>query len=627
MKKLLALLLTFALILGYTACSKPKDDPTPEPPSNSEDNGGKNPTSTLTVAVPEYKDYGRGTVNFDKLVYSRPNMQLLINSFDEVRALVEENAVSVTEQIDAILKLEAPLSEVKTMYSLSEIYNNKDSSVEYWQGEYEYISTNYPRISKAVEDLLVACAKSSNRAEFENNYFGYSLEKYTDGGIYSDEVVALMAEEARMESEYASLSTANVEIEYNGVDSSIRWKGTVDEVIAMAQEHFKYDEASFERCLMAIDTYYIAARQKIENPLFVELIKIRRLIADELGYEDYHVLGYESMGYDYSAEQMRSMLQSIGRYTSPVAKELEYILFYSYFTTNVQPRVNKIAMINTLYELYSKLGGDYKDAYSYMLQHGLYDIADEKSNRYNGAFTTYIDNNASPYLFMTASGFIRDYTTLAHEFGHFLDGYINNGVDASLTVSEISSQALELLTLTRLKNNIPAKNYEYLEYFTLYSFINSVLLTQSFYASFEHAVYQLEYDEINEEKLIEVIEDAYTEIFGEDTDMEFDLNIVTIPHTFLYPFYVESYVASALVSLEIFFIESDGSENIGEGFAIYESLIRRGTEELGFIEHLESVGLESPFHSSKVKEISDSIYFHIIGKHYYKESENNSNAA
>ena len=60
MKKLLALLLTFALILGYTACSKPKDNPSSEPPSNSEDNGGKNPTSTLTVAVPEYKDYGNG---------------------------------------------------------------------------------------------------------------------------------------------------------------------------------------------------------------------------------------------------------------------------------------------------------------------------------------------------------------------------------------------------------------------------------------------------------------------------------------------------------------------------------------------------------------------------------------
>ena len=39
------------------------------------------------------------------------------------------------------------------------------------------------------------------------------------------------------------------------------------------------------------------------------------------------------------------------------------------------------------------------------------------------------------------------------------------------------------------------------------------------------------------------------------------------------------------------------------------------------------MGLDSPFQSSKVKEISDSIYFHIIGKHYYKESENNSNAA
>lgn len=630
MKKLIALLLVLSLVLGFSACSKPDKNgngSTEQTPDNgATDNGGSINTG-LTVFVPEYKDYGRGTVDFDKLIYSRPNMQSLIDGFGAVTFEIEANETSVEEQIARIRELEAPLSNVKTMYALSQIYNNSDSSVEYWQTEYGYISTNYPKLSQIVEDLLVACARSEHRETFENDYFGYSLEEYVDGGIYSDEVVALMEEEASLESAYTSISTANVQITYKGVDSNVNWTGTTDEVIAKAREYFKYDDASYERCLLVIDALYEKARLEIEKPLLIELIKVRKLISDELGYDSYSVLAYDGMGYDYSPEEMLSVLGDIGRYAAPVASDLEYTVFQSYFATNVQPRVNTIAVINTLYEVYDKLGGDYKDAYSYMLQHKLYDVKAGSANRYDGAFTTYIDDNASPYIFMTASGFIRDYTTLAHEFGHFLDGYVNYGVDASLSVSEISSQALELLTLTKLRNNIPARNYSYLEYYTMFSYLNSVLLTQSFYAAFEHMAYALDYENITEDRLEKIVEEAFSLVFGDEMSIDGDLSYVTIAHTFLYPFYVESYVTAGIVSLDVFFKEHRITGNAGDGFAIYGALIDRGDEELSFLEQLDAAGLDSPFSYGKVKEISDNIYYLIVGKHYYKTSDNAIDAA
>ena len=105
------------------------------------------------------------------------------------------------------------------------------------------------------------------------------------------------------------------------------------------------------------------------------------------------------------------------------------------------------------------------------------------------------------------------------------------------------------------------------------------------------------------------------------------LSHMTIAHTILYPFYVESYVTSGIVSLDIFFAESARTGNAGDGFALYEALIKRGNEELDFVAQLEAVGIDSPFSRSKIKEIADNVNFQIVGKHYYTESDNYIGAA
>ena len=80
--------------------------------------------------------------------------------------------------------------------------------------------------------------------------------------------------------------------------------------------------------------------------------------------------------------------------------------------------------------------------------------------------------------------------TVIHEFGHFADNYINHGASVSLDLAEISSQALELLTLDMMRDTLPDRSYRLLEYYEMYNALE-VLLMQGFYAMFEHLVYEI----------------------------------------------------------------------------------------------------------------------------------------
>ena len=620
MKKLIALILLICMITTLIGCKKQKENqPTPElpvtPPTENNGGGGQTDGFSPTIVVPEYKDYGRGSVNFGDIIYTRPGIQALITAFENAAATVGENKKSIDAQIEELRSLEAPLSNVKTMYSLVEINQRKDSSIPFWKDEAEYIGTYYPELTKAVEDLMVACARSEHKSSFESDYFGYSLDEYIDGGIYTDEVVELMQREAELEAEYSSLSTATVEISYKRTGTDRVFEGTVDEVKAELKEFFGTDETGYKNVLSLIDTLYKQKLDSIVRPIYVELIKVRRLIANSLGYTSYTELAYGDLDYGYTSEDMLALLSDVGKYVSEVSAELQSTVFGPYFPTTVTPTLNQAVLINNLYEVYAELGGSYKDAYSYMLQHGLYDVSLNKENRYNGAFATYLENNSSPYLFVTASGFIKDYTVLAHEFGHFLDGYINYGKEDSLIAMEVSSQALELLTLSKLKNELYSSDYKYLEYYTVYTLLKDVLLAQSFYALFEHLAYAIDYEKISEAELNAAASEAYRMIFGENT-ANVSFSNVCIPHTVLYPCYVESYVTSAIISLDIFFTEKATE---GKGFELYEALINRGDANDSFTDRLEALGAESPFAEGKVKEMADGIYFYLTKSHYFSD--------
>ncbi len=612
MRKLTAMMLAVILLSLHLICLSSceggdgGDNPPVEP--------NPDPDSMDTIVVPEYKDYGRGTVNFSDIYYSRPDIDGAIASFDAVSDSIDKNEIDYGTQLASINSLEECYNNILTMSAYATVFSSKNTADEYWTSEDKFITTKYPSFSQAVERLFVSAANSPHAEKFEEDYFGNDLiEKYRGGGRYTDELVSLMASEAALEADYSVLSEATVTVTYNGKTD------TYSNIIKFYEETYGHNAAPTVEAKKACAALYESELNRISGEIMVDLFRLRGEISDALGYDSYSEFAYENIYHDYSEDEFISFAEGIADYILPVYVKLSNYIFNQYQTSDLQ-KTDVIPLINNTYKMMEKADSDLFEIYSYMLQHGLYEISGTESTRFNGAFTTYLDTYSAPFIFMSASGDASDYMTLCHEFGHFADAYMNDNDQTSMDLAEVSSQAFEMLSLTKLNGVLSSSTVKTLTVYELERSLSAIVF-QAFYAMFEHYAYQIPYENVSRETLGHAVSEAASFI-GLNSAYLNDVYYVMIPHLFLYPFYVQSYCTSAAVSLDIYFTEL---EDEGEGLAIYKDLIDRGEDELTFVEHLTNAGLDSPFNDNYLRDIANKVHFKLLGSYYF--SVENSDAA
>lgn len=608
MRKLIAFLLSTVLLCANTSslisCVPDIAPPSVDPPTP---NGGEDDKDD-GIITPGDGIYDRETVAFGELTYVRPDVDAISQGICRAAERISDGKLEFEEMISLIEALEDDYVTVRSMHTLAQINNMKNIDDEYWKAEYSYVSTEYPKFIEALEQLFVACALSEHKSRFEEEYFGSSLDDYVNGGIYNDEVVALMSAESQLENRYSSLSTSNVMIRYRGAYD------TPENILSRFLETYGEDSKIYKSAVESCMKLYEERKKELSSEIFTDLLKTRSRIADELGYESYTEYAYRELGHDYSPENMRNFLLDIRDTVYPVLTRLYNVVFNGYFYSTEIPKQSISTTVNSLFEVYKANNAQLADIYSYMLQYMLYDIEKPSQTRFSGSFTTYIESNDSPFLFVTGEGLLTDYVTVIHEFGHFADNYINHGASVSLDLAEISSQALELLTLDMMRDTLPDRSYRLLEYYEMYNALE-VLLMQGFYAMFEHLVYEIEYEDISEESINNAVLEASKSIFG--VSVYNDVSSVLITHTMLYPHYVQSYCTSLTASLEMYFLEIANDE---EGTDIYMDLITRDEGVTrSYTEELIAVGLSSPFEEGYLRSIADSIHFRILGSHFFRD--------
>ena len=626
MKRLLALFLVLVMLVSatsiLTACQRRDDtppvveqpDPDPETPENpgTEDPGNTEDPGTpgklekpnwSTIIVPDYQDYGRDTVDFSDLVYEEVDAEQLVADFEEVIAAIEANEIPFEDQVALIVGLEDGYLAYSTAYTLASINNGRDSSNQFWLEQYTYITTNSASVSRAIEDMYVACAQSVHKESFETEYFGDSLDEYVDGGSYTDELVALLERESELIAQYNGFSTTNVVITLD--DGT---QGTVEELLASIPAH---QQNSYRILYMQ---YYMAEVTKLSKALYIELIKIRMQIAEELGEENYATIAYEDRGHDYTPEQGLKFVSGV-KYIHQYYGDL-YNNYFTNLRTEIKPLANKVEVFNDLYVLLGDMDPELQAIYSYMLQHGLYDYERESDNREIGAYTTYINSNNSPFIFISATGKVDDYVTLSHEFGHFADMYINDGLGGSLDLSEVYSQALSFLMLVRMEDMFTGtpeleRAYKYMLNQEMDSIYN-ILGYQGYLAAFEHMVYELDIEDVTEKNLENIMEEASLHVLGGVYPSLCTWDAVLIIHTIEYPFYVQSYATSIIAALEIMMMEANER---GAGVAAFKALLQRDDDNpLTFEEELARAGIRSPLGTAAILNTYKKLYTYLTGK-------------
>lgn len=517
-------------------------------------------------------------VAFEDMEYTRPDAAALCKALGELEKLVKDGG-SFDEVGVAFEAAYSDYSLFNTMDSLSYIRHTIDLNDEYYETENNWCEEQSPLIEQALEKCYIAMGQSDLRDRLEEEYFTEDFfDFYDENQIYSnDRVVKLMQKDNDLQAQYMALQS----------DQTIEWNG--EEVL---YEDIIGDESlDYDSYLMAYQLYYDKYNPQV-GEIFAEMIRTRNEIARELGYDTFADFAY-SYYYDrdYTPEEAED-------YLSDIAAELAPMYFYAVYGAQSTTPCSTDEVLDLFEKTVYRFGGEFATSYEFMQAYDLMDITDS-SSKMPGSYVTYLSSYQMPFLYVSPTGKLDDLLTCCHEFGHFVDGFVNCNGTSSIDCNEIFSQGLEFLSLSRAELDDDER-----EALTISKVADSLLtfVSQAAYAEFELRAYALPDDQLNTEGLNALFLECMEEFGQSYTGMEDIIapGWIDIQHFLIAPYYVISYCVSNDAALQIFQLEEEN----GTGLETYRALMSTSSGNT-ILALLEENGMESPFEPGRVEELAD----------------------
>lgn len=521
-----------------------------------------------------------GMVPFSEMEYTRPETEVIAGHIDAAIAELGDGR-SYSRICSCMDVCMADYWDFQTAYALADIHSCLDLTDEYWAEEYSRCMEDSAEVEQLFDDLYYACAASRKAGRLERDYFWDGFrEEYSDPeeSLYSDESVALMQQEAGLLSEYRSIVAAPI-ITVDGEERDLY------QCLAECSENEYWD---------LVMQYYYSYNGELSD-IYIKLIKLRRQIAEELGFDSYRDMQFEfTFMRDYTPEQAEKYIEDIRRYAVPLYLHTESYR-YGY-------EVNEDDLRDIVGAAAARMGGCIEDAYQFLDDYYLIDLRfdDRKADM---SFTTYIDNYDAPFILIDPENSEQDILTFAHELGHAVDMWNNYNADESLDLAEVFSQSMEYLMPAYMTDTLDDGTIEELFRLKMLDTLESYVQQASF-AEFENRVYAMSDEELTAENLNELslqLAKEYGYFTGGYEDY-YAMSWIDIVHFFEYPFYVISYPVSCDVALQIYEMER---EKPGAGLDKFFAFIERKSPML--IEAAEDSGLVSPFEEGRVEKAMKDI--------------------
>ena len=519
-------------------------------------------------------------IPFSEMVYVRPVPDEMDVLMEELQALLDGRA--------SYAKVEAKLDECfdysfYTMYTLAEVHSYLDMTDEFYADEYEWISTEYALVQKAFDKLYYACAGSHLGKKLEKNYFWEGFcEEYSnpEDSIYSDEYVAMLQKESDLLARYREMIAA----------PTIVFQGEERDLTELL------DELTGQDYNDAVQIYYQTYNEPLAE-IYIELVNVRKAMAAKLEYDSYEQMQYEYYyERDYTPEEAAAYLEHIHDdvmpfYTGLMSRDPYKKVHYE--------KVDEERLYGILQTVSGEIGGDVTEAFDFMTEYGLYDIA-KNPKKANMSFETYFPDYEEPFVFLGAAGDTGDVLSFAHEFGHFCDAYVNEGaLSESIDLAEVFSQSMELLALSRLGDTMDDEAVANIARMKVLDMV-SMYVQQAAFAEFETRVYALEPEELTADAINKIMLEE-SRRFGfciKDYEWAFSLSWIDITHFFEAPFYVISYPVSNDLAMQIYAMEL---QEEGSGRDHYLSVLRH--DYTGIMDLVEDGGFASPFSEGRTADV------------------------
>ena len=326
---------------------------------------------------------------------------------------------------------------------------------------------------------------------------------------------------------------------------------------------------------------------KLVGPIYLELVALRTEMAKHYGYDNYADYADENVfNRDYDGKAAEAFHAAV----KEIAPEYFDALYFTdaYFgMMNVKDKMKTDEMIAKLGELAQKISPLAEQYQKVLADHQLYDIS-SASGRLDAGYTTSFDTTDCAYIFMTTSDNARDFMTLTHEFGHFINMnlVINPNTFAfgsSMDLNEIHSNGFEALC-TKYYSEVFGTNADKALSACLIELLMNVV-DGCIYDEFQRRVYEnpgMSLDDIND--MFESLSWEYGNYYQSKYIWQY------VNHNFESPMYYLSYAASGIVALQIW---SVSQKDYPKAVRMWEDIEKAGPYDFGYFELLDNLDIRT----------------------------------
>lgn len=288
--------------------------------------------------------------------------------------------------------------------------------------------------------------------------------------------------------------------------------------------------------------------------LYLQLAALRRAEARRAGFDSYPEYAYVSFfSREYTPQEMQRLQSVVKTQIAPLyARCIQYLdLVNPVWDDDDIPTDDEV--LDALGARIGDVSPELNEAFDFLLRNKLYCIGSGDELLYMG-YTTLLPAYGSVFLYNKVSSRFEAFQSTVHEFGHFNAMYHDPTPilyqHDNMDVSEIQSQALELLFLPSLQDILAGDRAADRDVVTLYALeaMLSSVVKGCLYDEFEQTVYA--HPDMTVQELHELEQTLYA-AYGLEGLFSDEPYWVSIPHLFSDPCYYISYAVSALPALDV----------------------------------------------------------------------------
>ncbi|PVH25127.1 M3 family oligoendopeptidase [Sphingobacterium corticibacter] len=235
------------------------------------------------------------------------------------------------------------------------------------------------------------------------------------------------------------------------------------------------DRAVRQEAWEAISAVRLEQAQALED-IFQDLLRLRHQVALNAGFDNYRDYMFVAMGrFDYSVADCEAFHTAVADHVVPVMQELAVERKHKLqldtlkpWDTQVDPdNLAPLKPFHSGQELIDKTEQAFAAMHTYMGEcittmkaNGLFDVESRKGKA-PGGYNYPLYESGAPFIFMNATGTMRDLTTMVHEGGHAIHTFIsaelamNDFKDVPSEVAELASMSMELLSMEQWHHFLP----------------------------------------------------------------------------------------------------------------------------------------------------------------------------